>query len=220
MLPGQWYRTPLEYIGQEYFGINLHWSYYTRLAHMLHIRIFSRPCDSKPWNRFPSDTWLCPSADWTLPAIFVTLFFSIIFITGWNFHFPTTTEKILWRICSVYHAVFSLYGGSYYLIEMLKSWKRPSHSSHSRQHLHSVEKSPHLKSIPLVTSFLNKWWNTLPVQDPEARIPLRVLIPVTAMCIIYVLCRMYIYTEDFISLREQPSNAYVSTDLFALVIGS
>lgn len=226
MLPGQWYRTPLEYLSQEYFGINLHWSYYTRLAYMLHIRIFSRPCNSRPWDRFPSDTWLCPSFAWTIPATCVTVLFSVLFIAGWNFHFPTNTEKIMWRVCSVYHAVFSLYGACYYLIEMLKSKKRPSNSPHSRQHLHPIEESLHLcsktsvhRSIPIVTSFLNRWRNTLPIQDPEARIPLRVLIPITVTCAIYVICRVYIYIEDLISLREQQSDVYISTDLIAWVFG-
>lgn len=226
MLPGQWHRTPLEYISQEYFGINLHWSYYTRLAYMLRIRIFSRPCNSRPWDRFPSDTWLCPSFIWTIPATCVTVLFSLLFIAGWNFHFPTTTEKIMWRVCSVYHAVFSLYGACYYLIEMLKSKKRPSHSLHSRQHLHPIEERRHSyskedvhRSIPVVTSFLNRWRNTLPIQDPEARIPLRVLIPITVSCAIYVICRVYIYLEDFISLREQPFDVYISTDLVAWVFG-
>lgn len=193
---------------------------------MLHIRVFSRAVKSRPWDRFPSDTWLCPSFAWTIPATCVTVIFSILFIAGWNFHFPTNTEKIMWRVCSVYHAVFSLYGASYYLIEMLKTKKRPSHSAHSRQHLHPIEESLHLSSnsshyrLPIVSSFLGKWYNTLPIQDPEARIPLRLLIPVTILCAIYVICRVYIYVEDIISLRKQPSSAYISTDLLVWVFGA
>lgn len=194
---------------------------------MFHIRIFSRPCSSRPWDRFPSDTWLCPSFAWTIPATCVTVVFSVLLIAGWNFHFPTNTEKVMWRVCSIYHAVFSLYGASYYLIEMLKSRKRPSYSSHSRQHLRPIEEGLQLaletgsyRSIPIVSSFLNKWFDTLPNQDPEARIPLRVLIPVTITCAVYVLCRVFIYTEDFISLREQPFNVYISTDLLDWVFAS
>jgi hypothetical protein len=224
MLPSQWYQTPLEYLNQEYFGINLHWSYYTRLAHMLHIRVFSRPVTSRPWDRFLSDTWLCPTFAWSIPASCVTILFSLLFIAGWNFHFPSTAEKVLWRTCSVYHAAFSLYGAVYYGIEMMKTKKRPSHSSHSRRHLRPVEESLHLvssngapRTIPLVTEFLDKWHSTLPVQDPEARTSLRVLIPITVTCALYAICRICIYVEDFISLRQQPSDVYTSANILSWV---
>lgn len=224
MLTMQWYQTPLEYLNKELFSINLHWSYYTRLAHMLHIRIFARPVKSQPWDRFPSDTWLCPTFGWAIPASCVTIIFSILFIAGWNFHFPTNVEKIMWRACSIYHAIFSLYGGVYYLVEMLNTRKNPAHSGHSRRHLHPAEE--HLLSskisyhrLPIVSIFLDKWSKTLPVQDPEARIPLRLLVPVTIMCAVYVLCRIYIYVEDIISLRQQPSSVYISTDILAWAFG-
>lgn len=224
MLPSQWYQTPLEYLDQEYFGINLHWGYYTRLAHMLHIRLFSRPVTSRPWDRFPSDTWLCPTFAWSIPASCVTILFSLLFIAGWNFHFPSTAEKILWRICSVYHAAFSLYGAVYYGIEMMKTKKQRSQLSDSRKHLRPVEESLHLvsssgapRTIPFVTEFLDKWHSTLPVQDPEARTPLRVLIPITVTCALYTLCRICIYVEDFTTLRQQPSDVYTSANILSWV---
>lgn len=224
MLPSKWYQTPLEYINQEHFGINLHWSYYTRLGHMLHIRLFSRPVTARPWDRFPSDTWLCPTFAWSIPISCLTVLFSLLFIAAWNFHFPSKAEKILWRICSVYHAAFSIYGAVYYGIEMMKTKKRPSHSSHSRKHLRPVEERMHLVStdgasrdIPLITRFLDKWHSTLPVQDPEARTPLRVLLPVTVTCAVYAICRIFIYVEDFISLRQQPSDVYTSASILSWV---
>lgn len=198
---------------------------------MLYIRVFSRPVHSRPWDRYPSDTWLCPSFAWMIPASCVTVLFSILFIVGWNFHFPTPTEKIMWRVCSIYHAVFSLYGATYYLLEAFKSKKRPSHSSHSRQHLNPVEEekpdgSSYLESklgvfrkFALVTIFLKRWHNTLPIQDPGARIPFRVLVPITVTCALYVICRLYIYIEDLISLRQQPSQVYVSTNFLSWLFG-
>jgi hypothetical protein len=227
MLPSQWYRTPLEYLSPETFGINLHWSYYTRLAAMLHIRVFSRPISSRPWDRFPSDTWLCPSLAWIFPASCVTVIFSILFIAGWNFYFPTPTERMMWRVFSVYHAGFSMYGASYYVIEMFRSKKRSSNSSCLHQRLHSIDGGRQVLTetgrrwfdMPIVTSFLEKWHATLPNQDPEDRISLRVLIPITITCVFYVVCRLYIYVEDFVSLREQQSDVYNGTSLFTSVFG-
>ncbi|KAJ5219257.1 uncharacterized protein N7498_001356 [Penicillium cinerascens] len=89
---------PLEYIGQEQFGINIHWSYYMRLSYMSYLRIFSRPVFERPYDRYPSDTWLCPTPGLAFPIVaLITVLFSILLIGGWNFQFPTQTEKIMWR---------------------------------------------------------------------------------------------------------------------------
>lgn len=227
MLPVQWYQTPLEYLSPEQFGIELHWSYYTRLAAMFHIRVFSRPISSRPWDRFPSDTWLCPSLAWMFPTSCVIGIFSILFIAGWDFYFPTPTERIMWRVFSVYHAAFSIYGFLYYVFEIFRSKKRSSYMSYSHQNLDSIEERHEVLTrtgrgwfnMPIVASFLEKWHATLPNQDPDARISLRVLIPVTITCAFYVICRLYIYVEDFASLRKQQSGVYVSTSLFVWVFG-
>jgi hypothetical protein len=227
MLPSQWYRTPLEYLSPEQFGINLHWSYYTRLAAMFHIRVFSRPVTSRPWDRFPSDTWLCPSLVWIFPACCVTVIFSIMFIAGWNFYFPTPTERTMWRVFSVYHATFSIYGAAYYLFEVYRSKEQSSTLSYSHQQLNLIEERHGLFTHtgrgwihrPIFASFLEKWHETLPNQDPEDRISLRVLIPVTITCALYVICRLFIYAEDFVSLREQQSGVYNSTSLFVWAFG-
>jgi hypothetical protein len=119
---------------------------------------------------------------------------------------------------------FSLYSASYCLIEMVKSKKRLSHSAQSRQHLHPIEEqnsnSDAHRSPSVIASFLNKWYTILLIQDPEARIPLRVLIPVTIMCLMYVICRVYVYVEDIISLQEQPSSVYIRTDRLVWVFGA
>lgn len=119
---------------------------------------------------------------------------------------------------------FSLYGASYYLIEMVNSKKRLSHSAQSRQYLHPIEEqnsnSDTHRSPSVIASFLNKWYAILLIQDPEARIPLRVLIPVTIMCLMYVICRVYVYVEDIISLQEQPSSVYIRTDRLVWVFGA
>jgi hypothetical protein len=115
-----WYRTPLDFVGRDHFGINAHWRYYTVLAEKIHIPI-NRPMRSLPWDRFPSDEWLSPDIRWALVAALPLLGFSITLLLGWNFYFPTTIEKFLWRVCSAYHAFFSIFGMIYYCIEMVKS---------------------------------------------------------------------------------------------------
>jgi hypothetical protein len=224
MLQTHWYRTPLEIIGQDHFGINVHWRYYTRLAEVLRIRLFSRPVTTRPWNRFPSDTWLCPDFIYSPVAICVLLGFSGLFLIAWNFHFPTYTEKILWRVCSLYHALFSVYGGVYFFIEMVRSRRRSSksHQRLSRSNaLGAYQPCDDLESGTLhaLKRSLAAWRNISADGDPGMVVSLRVIIPVSIMCFVYVLARGYIYIEDFMSLRVQPSGVYIGVNKFIPFLG-
>lgn len=229
MLAIQWYQTPLDYLSQDHFSINIHWNYYTRLAYILRVRIFTRPVKSRPWDRFPSDTWFCPSWEPTIPVFLSMIFFSILLLIAWNFHFPTPVERNIWRACGVYNVAWNFYGGAYYLLEMLKSRKESLPSLHfhwyRRENSEDTE-HPRLNSekpfwkLPLMRRFLNLWEDALPPQDPVDRISLRVLMPISIICLLYIPCRLYIYIEDFISLREQPAHVYRGTDLLGWIFGS
>lgn len=217
MLPAHWYRTPLEFIGHDRFGIDIHWSYYTRLAQLFHIHLFSRPVTSRPWDRFPSDTWLCPDLTYTPIPICILLGFSCLFLLAWDFYFPTYTEKVLWRICSVYHAIFSIYGGIYYFIEIIQSRRRSTHR-HRRlrsSNTLSMRQKPEGSGIESPNGLfgcLPKWRKVFADYDPEMGVSFRILLPVTLMCFLYIFARGYIYVEDFISLRVQPSDVYIGVD--------
>ena len=121
---GRWYRTPLDFVGLDRFKIDNNWRYYTQLSHLLWSRFLSRPVTSRPWDRFPSDTWLCPDAELLPFGAAVPMGFSIIFLPAWSFHFPTGITSMLLRICSVYHAAFSIYYGAYYCIEMCSTRRK------------------------------------------------------------------------------------------------
>lgn len=44
--------------------------------------------------------------------------------------------------------------------------------------------------------------------DPQFRLPLRIILPVTVGSAMYCVCRAYILIEDFISLRRLPATSY------------
>jgi hypothetical protein len=45
-------------------------------------------------------------------------------------------------------------------------------------------------------------------------IPLRIILPVSITCALYVLCQMYIYFEDFFGLRQQPEGVNLTVNKF------
>jgi hypothetical protein len=203
----------------------VHWGYYTRVAEILHIPFFSRPVTSRPWDRFRSDSWLCPDIKYTPITSVILLGFSVLFLAAWNFHFPTNTERVLWRVCSIYHAFFSIFGGFYFFIEMLRTRKHSSLSlprsqppEGNSQHQQSEISGGKLRNC--LCERLGNMRNISPGSDPEMGVPFRVLGPVSIICILYVFCRGFIYVEDFISMRSQPYGVYVGVNKFMPFLGS
>jgi hypothetical protein len=198
---------------------------------MIHFPFVSRPITTRPWNRFPSDTWHYADAKLSPLASLVCIGFSFLFTLAWNFHFPTYAEQLLWRICSVYHTAFTIYGGAYYLIETFGSGKRQKlrnlrqvtapppvraqdAEAQSNITLHPRSKNKLHRRGKLAMDWIKTWRNISPEQDPNMEVPLRILLPVTVICFLYILCRMFIYFEDFFSLRIQPAGVYMTVNKF------
>lgn len=64
------------------------------------------------------------------------------------------------------------------------------------------------------------WRNLSPDGDPNMTLRLRLAIPFAVTSSLYVLCRLYIYVEDFSSLREQPVGIYITVNRFVPFMGN
>ncbi|KAK4649979.1 hypothetical protein QC762_0105320 [Podospora pseudocomata] len=138
--PQAWYRTPVDFISGPRWQIGIHWAYYTRWLEILCVPLYSRPIKSKLWDPFPSDEWL-PAEKGSILLFFSFIPVGIIiwFFAGWEFFFATPIEQILWRVCASYHAVFGVYGYTYYYTEIFK-WRKAKTDSDKR--CQYVEASP------------------------------------------------------------------------------
>ncbi|KAL8387820.1 hypothetical protein RB595_009652 [Gaeumannomyces hyphopodioides] len=266
-LPHNYYRTPLDFISRRKFHIESHWRYYSELTYLVHLPLFNRQLKATPWDRFPSDTWL-PVEGWIIPfVLLIQVPFSVCFLIGWNFHFPTTEERELWRVCAIYHAGFSLLGTAYYMFGSLKGacerivplhiftaskvagegrdrsagtgggsngnkvlpplvaaeelslTRRGTGDSGVSEVAYAPRPVVHRKtglprSMSRLEAWLVKWRNISPDQDPDMEVPLRWIAPILAACFIYILCRLYIYIEDFAGLRSQPLGVYMTVNKF------
>ncbi|ETS86955.1 hypothetical protein PFICI_00783 [Pestalotiopsis fici W106-1] len=248
---GVWYRTPVDFLSGPRWRIEAHWSYYVRLSEILHIPLVSRRMNSRPWNRFPSDMWLPPDLFYTPYGCFILLWFSASFLIAWNFQFPTEVEQQLWRACSVYCAVFMIYGFVYYVISWYM-WKKAIEGNgvpRSRPGPRSVRKAPlnpttllsgdqeqaidtdtvilearscpkgPMRVIHRLLAVLGRMRNISIDKDPEMAVPLHVMIPVTITCVVYTFCRLFLYVEDFLSLRTQPIGVYYTVNKFIPFLG-
>ena len=224
------------------------------------LRLSSRQVTARPWDRFPSDLWV-PCEKWLfIPAAVVIFAFSATFAVAWNFHFPTYPELLLWRIFSIYHAAFTVYGGMYYVIAVLSWHRNRERGSEARRgpearqvatlqavtdegaistkqvstvmetfdlDPESLQAGPQRSRATAFARVLSQrlarwiagWRNLSPDNDPAMTLKLRVVIPVTITCAIYIFGRMYFYVEDFVSLREQPVGVYITVNRFLPFMG-
>jgi hypothetical protein len=207
-------RTPLDFLSRDdEWLMRLLWSYYIRILQKLYIPLFSRPVKNRPHDRIPSDNWL--------PTGFAIEVFSGVFIIAssatfacaWNFHFPSEVERILWRAASVLNLAFAVVGGGYtwYWHHALQQRRKKSNlPTNNETETTKTQVQQNGRSGSRVDTVAARLRNVSPDHYPHQEIPLRILVPVTFLCALYCLFRLYILVEDFIGLRSVPASVYQS----------
>ncbi|KAL2192790.1 hypothetical protein P885DRAFT_46889 [Corynascus similis CBS 632.67] len=220
-LPETWYRTPLDFVSPyRRFTLDVHWSYYEQLTYMVHLPLFSRKIESRPWDRMPSEAYLVIDRVLFLPAMVVAAGFSLSPLAAWNFHFPTEAERLAWRVCSVYHAVFSILLSMYYGYCVFKLETEASRIDNTCD----VEAGTDAGTVTFcvryrytkqrAAAWLRSWRNISPDGDPDMAIGLRATFVPLLGTFLYIFCRAFFYIEDFIAIREQPVGVYTAMNKF------
>ncbi|KAI2880141.1 hypothetical protein CBS76997_9932 [Aspergillus niger] len=204
----EWHETPLDFVCNDVSFCAVHWRYYTEILRKMHIPMFSRPMTAKPRDRIVSDNFPVTDRKADCIATPVLLLFGSIFMLAWNFHFPSPTEHLLWRVASIYNLTFTVIGGLHagycdkillpreYNRRLLLPLSRPKTSTNpSRQR-------------SCLRNLAAKLRNIDPYRDPKREVPLRVLFPTSVLCAAYCVGRAYVLTEDFIGLRSLPASAF------------
>ena len=192
---------------------NIFWLYFEHIllkaACTRHSRASGR---ANQRNRILSENF--PSLQWSGAYVTCLVLMGIdssIFVLAWNFYYPTTTEKILWRVASIISILHVVVGNfPYGYIDL-------TYFGHSRYSRRDPTWAGELliwfrKKIGLASPIPVQWkYNT--TKDLETR-PWRCYLPPWAlayciiMTILCVVARAYILVEDFIGLRRLPSSAY------------
>ncbi|TDZ32394.1 hypothetical protein C8035_v012424 [Colletotrichum spinosum] len=234
-LPDVWHRTPMDDITPRIFRIDAYWCFYKRLGDWMHLHPYGRPVKSELWDRFPSDLWRPMELPYyPLGGVFI-VGFSASFMIGWNFHFPTPAEQLVWRIAASYHMFFSLYGAFHWLYEDQK-WHRDQERMRSGGVVGPLPTDAQLESQPLnseepktarrretvvdrLRALIHSKVNNSVGRDPTMAVPLLVIVPNILISALYASCRVYFYVEDFLSLREQPKGIYLTGNKFLPFVG-
>ncbi|KAF2006875.1 hypothetical protein P154DRAFT_421214 [Amniculicola lignicola CBS 123094] len=207
--------TPLDFVSrQEWIGNRL-WVYYVNLLRKLRIiHVFQQ---TRPVRRISLFDFPPPDRFMLFFMLGLTSTYTGIFVAGWNFHFPSYSEKILWRTCSLGTTIIVLIGGLFELIIIFREYRpqrEPFHSSVDpfieieaitppiRAHL--LPKPPET----CLETMLQQARNVTPNRDPHYDVPIRSLLFTTPICAMYCIFRLFILVEDAISLRELPASAF------------
>ncbi|KAH8670174.1 hypothetical protein BGZ60DRAFT_450079 [Tricladium varicosporioides] len=163
------------------------WAGWKRRPSLLHFGGLER----RPLARIPND--YSPPPPTGKEATFIWLISIVhagIHLIGWNFDFPTRIEKLLWRISSIVLVVIMLVGGAVPVIST-RPW---------------FDFSFNLLWIWVIDARKSTWirrniFNFL----------------VNLAYLIYIIARVLIFVEMFVSFRSLPENAYADVNWSAFL---
>ena len=217
-----WDRTPLDFVeGRRGWSWNIYWHHCLEFCRWIGIRFGPQ---RRPISRIPNDNFPEPSAVGMMILCVFHLAYAGIHLGGWNFHFPSNAEKILWRWSTASTAA-SIIGT--WLVEAYAFRALPARSKNLprrfitakrgrvRTTYHSAwigSQCPEQQSGTIAGRIRNFWG-----KDCVWELPLRVLFPVGFFGFIYTISRCYILAEDVVTLRELPASAFRTVDWSAVL---
>ncbi|TKX25337.1 hypothetical protein C1H76_2570 [Elsinoe australis] len=196
-----WQTTPLDFVDENGPGFSLNVLPFMKVPTIPE----ERPIRRIPNDRFPMNPYgyqehlLC----------LATLVFAGIHLIGWNFSFPSQTEKVLWRISSlILFGVTALF----WILETAASWirlgrwkwmyywlfkprKLGSWEKEMEARLARAEEHREMMEFPIAWEF----W------------------AVSAVAVLYSLSRLYLIAESFLELRSVDAKVYVNVQWSAFV---
>ncbi|KAA8650406.1 uncharacterized protein ATNIH1004_003092 [Aspergillus tanneri] len=207
----EWYTNPLEFLYPSIYILQMFWVYYNRILHRIHCPIFSRLVTTRPYNRIPSDEFRQVDFLAEALAVPVIIIFGCMFMLAWRFHFPSSTERVLWHIASCYTLVYSVIGSG--SIKFCSEVILPRYAKKRRGVRDAEAQAPPPRSRQTQqNSLVSRIVNIDPSKDPRLDIPLEALLLISSLCAAYCLCRAYILVEDFIGLRDLPDSAFQTVE--------
>lgn len=208
-----YYSTPLDFVGRDLSSWAVYWAYWVNI-----LARFSNVFLHNP-KKIRDDNFLPLSQPTTFVLFLSQIAFAVVQICGWNLHYPTSTERLLWRISSL-----AILGSilTYWVIEGF-TWRiLPALKSYMCRHQNQaedIERKPGVKEndtppeicrLSRAQQIVAKRRNNSKDNDPALEVPLTVILPLCFLGAIYCTSRAYILLEDLMSLRELPESAYQS----------
>ncbi|PQE27611.1 Major facilitator superfamily domain general substrate transporter protein [Rutstroemia sp. NJR-2017a BBW] len=218
-----WFRTPLDFASREIWSFNLIYHHLMNILKGMSPRSWRREKKVSLGRRSENDTLPITGVAWVIAVFFTIIFMGTNFI-AWNFHFPTSTERLLWQLSSCGLVLIAIIGLP--ANEMLYGKNRiKTMQERVQKYRKALEGSdtPGEKArwtdclIYKVRTLAMKIRNNSLENDPNLDMSLFFVLAGVPVFAFYSLCRFYILVEDVISFRGLPADAYSTVDWWAFV---
>jgi hypothetical protein len=191
----EWDLTPLDHVDLNGPG------YSVNVQPFMNMPVIpkERPIQRIPNDRFPMN----PYGAQEYLLCFATLLFTAIHVAGWNFDFPTNTERILWRISSLLLFGITV---AFWIFETVASWTRLGRWKTIYLYILNREGlDKHRKNMTRM--------QTLQPKRKMAELPVMwEFATITPMAILYGIARLYLIAEAFAELRNINASAFVNVE--------
>lgn len=211
--------TPLDFVGRDIWSWHLYWTHWVTLIRAFGCIMFRTK--RRPINRIPDDNF--PPLEFRELAGFSLFSFAYgsIPLFGWNFDFPTNTERIFWRasslimISTIIIALIVDNRTKRIVPDSTSDLRRPFSEKNSGK----TPRRPCLyiwSKLQRALAYLRN--NSAGQYDSALYVPLKVLMPMSIMAFCNIYARISIVVQDFVNLRALPPSAYNTVNWAEVVL--
>lgn len=208
--------TPLDFLNREEWFINVAWTRGRKFLRQASLGLLWNEDRTRPVKKLRSD--YIPSLSLPMMVIceHLVIAYSAIFVAGWNIGFPSSTERLFWRISIATMLGFGFLGGwLFFFIDRQYVRKRQRYAA-SFSALRSAGQSVVGRFVP--SSVLVQVNDRGPTEmgwedvyfERGSGVPRPLLMIAATLSVVYFWTRMFVLVEDFVSLRSLPSDAFAT----------
>jgi len=212
---------PARLLSREEWFWSLYWTHWINILRRMHI-VFAPP--ALPHDRLENTIFPKLHSSGSLPVFLaMSMAYGGVFVSGWNNHFPSSTERIVWRTSSL-AMMFAMIGfllvTGFAYVAWLALKRRFSPQAQDVQIGPQSSSKSETKTTPSQPSqsrsrasiFAAKLRNNSVLKDPSLDVPLKATLPAYFLAFVYCCARTCILLLDVVQLRSLPASAFVGVD--------
>lgn len=217
-------RSPLGFASHDVSTFNLIYHYLMNIIKGIYPKYWITTLEKSHGRRSDNDVLPLNGVAMVIGVLATIVFLSINFIP-WNFTFPTSTERLLWRVSScglvgifiplIFYT--DIFFGKDRIHQMQLTVR--AHRAKLQELLDSNANKVSWKSWLIYKAhvFAMKLRNNSPMNDPDLDVSLHFLLMGVPIFAIYSLFRVYLLVEDIIAFRAISADAFDTVKWMAFI---
>jgi hypothetical protein len=211
-------RTPLDFTSRESWAMGIWYDYWMYLLRRLGARLRMGRIQRNSFGRRSENDALPLKGIGMIIVLIASFVFLATNFIAWDFHFPTPTERWLWRAASCGPVALGVAGLPFLFYYNLDRVATMQQEIRQRRRILESTAAPNAKANRMgytlfhLRRYAMRVRNSSSAKDPNLDVALLPLIIATLLFFPYILARGYILVEDVIAFRALPAAAYITVD--------